>query len=84
MTTNTLGDGFLQGFAKRLRLRMADRNVSGLKLEELTGISHANISCYVNAKTEPRAYYVALLCEALGVSADWLLGLRGNHGKYPD
>lgn len=60
------------------RLRTA-RERAGLSLRELevrSGIHYQSLHRYEAGLVEPSAGKVALLARALGVSADWLLGLR--------
>lgn len=55
------------------------RNAKGLtqpELAKLVGVSNGMISIWENNINEPKATYIKRLAIALGVSADYLLGLK--------
>ena len=62
-------------FHDRMRKAIAMRGWSQCKLSEMTGISTVTLSKYVRGENEPSADRLRVIAEALGVSADWLLGL---------
>lgn len=58
------------------RLRAVTREFSHRELAELTGMSHETVRRYLEGKV-PGPGFIKRLCEALGLSADWLLLGRG-------
>lgn len=61
-------------FAKTMRKMMANRNITQEKMCEMTGASKTSMNYYVLGKSEPAAYMVYRIADALDVSADALLG----------
>lgn len=65
---------------KQISYRLADAvrgsGKSYRQVEEETGISLNTLNHYINKGGMPGADKLARLCHALGVSADWVLGLR--------
>jgi transcriptional regulator with XRE-family HTH domain len=61
---------------KQLRLILAERKISQNKLSQLTGIPASTISLFVTGARKPSFDNLKKLCEALGVSADYLLGIN--------
>lgn len=62
-------------FGKRMESIMKERGISRAKLNDATGISLQSISNYLNDKRKPDCEWIVKIAEALGVSADYLLGL---------
>ena len=75
-------------FASRLTESMKDRGLNQTHLQakifEQSGetLQRQTISLYMNGQSKPDTERLTLLCRALGVSADWLLGLQ--EVKEPD
>jgi transcriptional regulator with XRE-family HTH domain len=67
---------FKEQFAKRLRVVCAARNVSGKKLAGQIGVSSRNTYDYLNGKSLPGAFNLALICQTLEVDAGELLGVK--------
>ena len=67
-------------FRDRLAQAMADRALSQSALARLTGVDRSTISQLLAPDTArlPGGQLVAECAQALGVSADWLLGLTGR------
>lgn len=63
-------------FAKRLNQIMIDRKLYPREVQRLTGVHKQNIYQYVQGIKQPSAYNVKRIAEGLGVSADWLLGIK--------
>lgn len=59
------------------RLRAVTREFSHRELGELTGMSHETVRRYLEGRV-PGPGFIKRLCEALGLSADWLLLGRGT------
>lgn len=66
------------GFADRLREAVFKSGYSTNRLERLTGVNHGSISLYMTGDMAPSAWTLAVLCETLHVSADYLLFGRGT------
>lgn len=60
----------------RLKVYMKDHGITQTKLAEMSGVTQEAISKYVNGKRGLHSYSVVMICKALNVSADWLLGLK--------
>lgn len=62
------------------RIVAAAEQVGGLKAlaEKLTDVSRRTLTDYANDKTEPRASDIAEICDATGVSVDWLVTGQGE------
>jgi transcriptional regulator with XRE-family HTH domain len=62
-------------FARRLKDTLEDLGMSQAELARRAFISKVTVSRWANAKGVPCADDLYGICEVLGVSADWLLGL---------
>ena len=72
-------------FRTRLAEAMADRSISQSALARATGVDRSTISqLLVSDKRLPNAGLAADCAQALGVSADWLLGLSGRPEPVAD
>ena len=71
-TFNTIGD--------RLRDARESKCLTQKQLSDITNITVATISRYENNQREMNADYIMALCDALDISADWLL--RGTYKHY--
>lgn len=69
---------FKRGFALRLRLIVAAKELKLLHVANEAGIDDWSIYKYAHGENLPNAYKIAKLAKALGVSADYLLGLEGD------
>lgn len=68
----------IRGMSERLREAV---NKSGLKHNEISrraGISKSRLEALLSGNDGCYASTFAKLCAVLGVSADWLLGLKGG------
>ena len=65
------------------RLSAATREFSCRELGELTGMSHETARRYLDGRS-PGIVFITRLCEALSISADWLLLGRGSPVYHPD
>lgn len=67
---------------KQITYRLCTARINSGKayrqLAEETGIALNTLDAYMNKGTMPGADKLAALCQALGVSADWVLGLCGG------
>lgn len=72
-------------FRARLGEAMAARNLSQAELARQTGVDRSTISALLQPGTRmPNAQLAADSARALGVSADWLLGLSGRPEPIAD
>lgn len=72
-------------FRSRLAEAMANRAVSQSQLARLTGVDRSTVSQLLTSdKRLPNAQLAADCAMALGVSADWLLGLSGRPEPLAD
>lgn len=65
----------IRNFPERLSLCMNKRKINNTELAEMSGITTATISRYLNGLRQPTAENIVLLSDSLNVSADYLLGL---------
>ncbi len=65
----------------RLAVSLYSRDMTQENLAEMTGISAATISRYLNDRMEPKASQLRKMAVALGVSADYLLGIKRKRKK---
>ena len=61
---------------KRIKQAMESKNMKQYELAEKTYITQTTISRYVTDERTPDAITLKAICEALDVSADWLLEIR--------
>ncbi|MDM7933401.1 helix-turn-helix transcriptional regulator [Tabrizicola sp.] len=72
-------------FRARLAEAMVERKVSQAALARLTGVDRSTISALLQPGTRlPNAQLAADCARALGISADWLLGLSGRPEPIAD
>ena len=72
-------------FRARLTEAMASRKMSQAELARRTGVDRSTISALLQAGTRlPNAQLAADCARALGISADWLLGLSGRPEPIAD
>lgn len=57
----------------RIKHLCKQKGITQTQLAELTGITEASISRYVNSIREPRGSDIVKLADALGVTTDYLL-----------
>lgn len=58
---------------ERIKEQMAEKKISQKELAEMTGLTEASVSKYVNGKREPRIDVILKLAKAFNVSTDYLL-----------
>lgn len=63
---------------KRIKQAMKLKNMKQYELAEKTYITQTTISRYITGERTPDAINLKAICEALDVSADWLLEIREN------
>jgi transcriptional regulator with XRE-family HTH domain len=62
----------------RLRQARQERGWSQRELARQCGLGEAQVNKYEKGHNDPSATYLAIIAQALGVSADYLLGLTDN------
>ena len=67
-------DEYAKAFSKRLRVTVADRNMTNKELAAKAEVNRNIVSSYLNGKAIPTAFVLAKLCVALGCDANVLLG----------
>ena len=71
---------FQDGFARRLRMAMAVDDVNAYQLSMAAFGNRTQVYTYMHGDSMPSAMAAQRLAYCLGVSADWLLGLKqGDH-----
>lgn len=63
-------------FARRLRVALAARNKTGNWLSKTIGITSTSVYDYLNGNALPHADTLALICRALKVDGNELLGVN--------
>ena len=67
MLHQTIGD--------RLKYSLVIRNMKQREFAKKIGVTEVTISRYINNERQPNADMIILICRALGISSDWLLGM---------
>ena len=65
-------------FAEILASIKEDRKLSNIKIAELAGVSEGAVRSWLDGSKSPGVAPFRLLCEGLGVDADYLLGRTAN------
>ena len=65
----------LNKFAQRLKELRAENNISQIKLAEMCNVQQSCVSKWERGVTLPDAEMIVVVCQALHVSADYLLGI---------
>lgn len=65
----------LNKFAERIKELRKEANISQLKLAELCNVQQSCVSKWEREVTLPDAEMIVVICHALHVSADYLLGI---------
>lgn len=66
----------------KLKLALKLKGMSQSDLARATGITTSAISRYINTSREPTATMMRKICESLGVSSDYLLGIDGASDNF--
>ena len=74
-------DEFKKEFADRLNMLKNDMDITYREIERQTGIPKTSLRLWALGDVGPSSYYVMLLSEYFGGSADWLLGLSNDMGR---
>lgn len=68
----------IHGFPRRLRMAMVLREMNSMDIVRASTVGCKQISSYLNGHNEPTVSSLLHLCEALDVSADFLLGMTDD------
>lgn len=68
-------------FAKQLRVVMAEQDIKGSELAEMTGIPNSLIYQYRRGEVTPKTFNLVKICRVLNVDANKLLGIRRDDAK---
>ena len=66
----------MKSLGKIIREERLSKNLKQEELAKIIGVTQDSISLWENDKRIPDTQYVILLCKALNISADYLLGLE--------
>jgi len=66
-------------FSERLRKTLSDLSISRYKLAKDLNISQQTVANWYHGENEPKATQIAILCNYLDVSADYLLGISDEY-----
>ncbi len=67
--------------SRGMKVRMFELDMTEKELAKRSGVPNRSISNYVTRKSTMKADALAAIAEALGVSADWLLGLEDKRAQ---
>ena len=65
-------------FAEKLRQAREQKRMTQEELSEIIGIHFSSISNYETGRSMPTSFILKRMCDALDVSADYLLGIGGK------
>ena len=71
----------MKEFGERLKKIMVEKGVTGLELSQRLEVMPSTIINYTTGKRFPGYYCLRKLAQVLGVSADYMLGLRESDGE---
>lgn len=63
---------------RRIRPILKKKGMSQRKLSEIVGVTETMISRWISGSSVPKANHIVYLADALGVSADYILGRTDN------
>lgn len=78
MINDPVPDSFTRALGKRLRQTMKASGVAVKRLAAESGIHYNTALALARGERNPSAWALYKICKSLGVSADWLLGLKGG------
>ena len=70
---------YSETFGQKLRQARIEAGLTQKEVESMIGVKHQTLSKYETGKLEPNLETFGKLCDLYYVSADWLLGTRGNN-----
>lgn len=63
-------------FAYRLKMCMRSKKLNTHKLSIMADVNYGTLKTLMSGHSLPNANTVVKICRSLGVSADWLLGIK--------
>ena len=69
---------YQEGFASKLRNARQKSGFTQREVAKEVGIPYSTIANYELGRTQPDIENLGILLDFYGVSADWILGTRGN------
>lgn len=72
----------MNDFSSRLKKALEMKGMNQSELARRTGLTVVTISRYINLYREPTANALRKMCEVLGVSSDYLLGIDGETDNF--
>ena len=72
--------GCCSGMGARLKRAIKANSINQAMLADRTGIAEPTISQYVHERICPKGDHIIILCKALGITSDWLLGINTYEG----
>ena len=70
---------YKETFSQKLKQARKDAGLTQQEVETMTGIKQQNLCKYESGKLEPNIETLGILCDLYYVSADWLIGTKGNN-----
>ena len=70
---------YKETFGQKLKKARDDSGMSQAEVAQKVGVSQQNLSKYERGILEPNIETLGKLCDLYCVSADWLIGTRGNN-----
>ncbi len=69
---------YAESFPSKLKKARANTGFTQREVAKETGIPHSTIANYETGRTQPDIENLGILADFYLVSADWLLGTKGN------
>ena len=66
----------MENLGETIKYLRLEKGLTQPELAKLLGVSNGIISVWENNVNEPKATYIKRLAQVLGVSADYLLGIK--------
>lgn len=65
-------------FSDRLNKTIEEMGITNAEAARISGVTACTIAGWRRGRNMPDSYNLASLCVALGVSADWMLGIEND------
>ena len=79
LNKNGVNKMYREGFAKKLKKARQDTGFTQIEVSKETRIPQSTLANYETGRTEPDIENIGILADFYGVSADWLIGTKGNN-----
>lgn len=70
---------YVETFSARLKQAREETGYTQREIAQIIGISKSTIASYEMGRTEPKIEILGKLADFYGVSADWLIGTKGEN-----